>query len=228
MHKRPGNLNHCQANWFIRAGISGFAGQKRAAITASSPFGIFYNQEISQINDIIKLVSHSLAMLVNVMEGKHPPSEESLRTLAEVQSNVPPVKWVSKSWQSHSLQAWFEQLSSRHSFLMSVKQMGKPKSVWFPGVINHKALFNTVLQESVREASRDDGVTIDQMELSFEVTKYMDQKNVREYPNEGIYLHGLQIEGGYWDVQLGKLVATKAQKKIQSFPVRLVFILSLK
>lgn len=148
-----------------------------------------------------------------------PTTSNCLHLFDEIFANTVPSSWSKVSWNSESLSLWICHLNNKHAFLQGVMENGMPKSLWIPGLINVKALLNAIIQESIRQNSNEEHIQMDDLDVSFVVTKFGDAKNVREYPKEGIYIHGCLIEGGAWDMQAGKIVSSTSHNIQNKFPV---------
>jgi len=161
-----------------------------------------------------------LDTLLKALEGRMPTTSSCLQRLDEILTDTIPSTWSKDSWTSESLTLWLHHLKNKHATLKAIMENGKPKSLWIPGVINVKALFNAVVQDSIRQHSTEE-TKMDDLDVSLVITKFGDGKGVREYPKEGIYIHGCLIEGGAWDMQTGKVVASTSHSVQNKFPVSL-------
>jgi hypothetical protein len=160
-----------------------------------------------------------LDRLVKALEGRMPTTSNCLHLFDKIYANAVPSTWSKASWDSESLSLWIDHLNNKHATLQAVMENGKPKSLWIPGIINVKALLNAVIQETIRQHSNEQTMKMDEMDVSFVVTKFGDAKSVREYPKEGIYIHGCLMEGGAWDMQSGKIVSSTSHNMQNTFHV---------
>ena len=76
-----------------------------------------------------------------------------------------------------------------------------PTSVWLPGLFNAKAFVTAVMQTY----ARTNKLPLDVMKFMTEVTTKVDPSQIPEAPNEGVFVHGLCIEGARWDKASGSL-----------------------
>merc|ERR1711988_2067089 len=80
-----------------------------------------------------------------------------------------------------------------------------PPSVWAPGLFNPQGFFTSICQTT----SRAKGLSLDDMVVPTEVSKFVDQAEVTEGPAEdtggGAYIHGLFMEGARWDKEKSEI-----------------------
>ncbi len=59
-----------------------------------------------------------------------------------------------------------------------------------------------------------------------EMTEYEDVKHVRSVPKEGVYVHGLFIEGCQWSIKENSLVESEPKKLFVPIPILMVTAVS--
>ena len=62
----------------------------------------------------------------------------------------------------------------------------------------------------------------DDVVLASEVTRFADVDSVREAPQEGVYVHGLWLEGAAWSVKEQRLVDQAPKQLVAPLPVVLI------
>ena len=67
--------------------------------------------------------------------------------------------------------------------------------MWIAGLFNPMAYVTAVLQTTARAQN----LPLDLMEVWTEVTASLDHTGFEEYPEDGMYIHGLCMEGAQWD-----------------------------
>ena len=89
---------------------------------------------------------------------------------------------------------------------------GRPTSYWLAGFFNPQGFLTAVRQEATRlhnqTAPANDRWTLDKVQLRTEVKRMerTDEKNeVTAPPPDGVYIHGLFLEGASWDKKNGCL-----------------------
>ena len=73
-------------------------------------------------------------------------------------------------------------------------------------------------QEVTRKHSSDNWA-LDDVVMVSEVTRVLDPGAVREGPGEGVFIHGLYLEGCAWSSKDGKLVDAEPKKLFAPLPV---------
>lgn len=192
---------------------------KKLSGGATGPLNIHLRQEIERLNKVVIVVAEALRMLRLAIAGTIAMSDDVLASLEAVHAGRPPAAWLKVSWEAPTLNSWFQGLLSRHAQLHSWLNSGRPKSFWLPGFFNPQGFLTAVKQEVTRKHAAD-GWALDDVVMVSEVTKLSDYGAVREGPSEGVYIHGLFLEGCSWNAKEGgKLVDAQHKKLFASLPV---------
>ena len=130
----------------------------------------------------------------------------------------PPKPWLKLSWEAPSLGLWFTGLLQRHEQLHRWLTAGRPASFWLGGFFNPQGFLTAVKQEVTRRHAGDKWA-LDDAVLVSEVTRFVDPGAVREGPGEGVYVHGLSLEGCGWGAREGRLVEAEPKKLFCPLPV---------
>ena len=107
--------------------------------------------------------------------------------------------WERLAWASRkSLSSWFADLLLRRTQLDSWSQsLVLPYSVWLPGLVNPTALLTDIKQVTARKHK----LPLDNMSLDTHITRLhrvADANALETYPEDGIFIHGLLMEGARW------------------------------
>lgn len=106
--------------------------------------------------------------------------------------------WERFAWPSKkkSLNLWFTDLLRR------VEQLNRwtvkfitPISIWLSGLFNPMAFLTAIMQVSARTT----GIPLDKMTIETYVTNKNGPDEVISYPSDGMYVHGLFMEGAQWE-----------------------------
>lgn len=116
-------------------------------------------------------------------------------------SQVPPL-WLKNAWYSPTVGIWFQSLLSRFEQFDKWIHSGRPKSFWLPGFTNGQGFLTACRQEVTRSHA---GWALDDVVVFTEVTKH-DPEDVKEGPAEGVFVHGMFLDGCGWSKKEGKLV----------------------
>jgi dynein heavy chain len=167
------------------------------------PFVVVALQECNRMNVLLEEIRNSLSDLKKGLNGQLNMSQamEDLSTsisLNEVPGRNPfsLCKWEKKAWPSKkSLAGWFVDLIKRHAQLKQwTTDFVTPFSMWLPGLFNPTAYTTACLQVT----SRRKLMPLNQMTVETHVTTFQDPSQVNYYPDDGVFVHGLIIEGARW------------------------------
>ena len=188
------------------------------------PLNIFLFQEIQRLQRVLNKVQSTLQQLQLAIKGEIVMSEELAATLTAVYDAKVPQTWVFTvagdefSWILPTLGLWFSSLLQRDEQLRSWLNNGRPNSYWLPGFFNPQGLLTAMKQEVTRKHKADKWA-LDDVVYHTEVTTYERPDQVRAAPSEGIYVHGLSLEGAGWNKAEGTLVESEAKKLFVPLPV---------
>merc|ERR1739841_203592 len=113
---------------------------------------------------------------------------------------------------------------SRHEQLDRWVFSNRPKVFWFTGFFNPQGFLTSMQQEVARNHS---GWALDDVVLQTEVLKQGGEGSsghdeVKEPPAEGVYIHGLNLEGCAWSKKENKLIDSQPKKLYWDLPVLFV------
>lgn len=170
------------------------------------PYEVVVMQECTRINTLLNEIMTTLEELQKGLNGQLNMSQ-SMEDMAECLSlnQVPgrnpfhSCSWERLAWASRkSLSSWFADLLLRKAQLDQwTDTLTVPYSVWLPGLINPTALLTAIMQVTARKKK----LPLDHMTLDTHVTRMYraeDAMVAATYPEDGLYVHGLFIEGARW------------------------------
>ena len=182
------------------------------------PHNVVLWQEIERINVIIKLYRLTLKNLKLAVAGTIIMGADLIEALDNLYDARPPPGWVNKSWVSPTSGLWFASFMERVSQLKNWIEKGKPASFWLTGFFNPNGFLTATMQDVAR---RHQGWALDEVVMFSEPTKN-DAKDVRAGPEEGVYVHGLWIDGAGWDKKRVCLVEQAPKVLFYELPVTLI------
>lgn len=172
-------------------------------IEEHGPFVVVALQECNRMNDLLEEIRISLGDLKKGLNGQLNMSQ-SMEDLAIAMSlnEVPGrnpfslCKWEKKAWPSKkSLSGWFTDMVKRHQQMKAwTADFVTPFSMWLPGLFNPTAYTTACLQVT----SRRKFMPLNQMTVETHVTTFQDPSQVTYYPDDGVFVHGLILEGARW------------------------------
>eukprot|EP00455_Lapot_gusevi_P057621 TRINITY_DN9864_c0_g1_i5.p1 TRINITY_DN9864_c0_g1~~TRINITY_DN9864_c0_g1_i5.p1 ORF type:complete len:834 (+),score=189.60 TRINITY_DN9864_c0_g1_i5:273-2774(+) len=166
------------------------------------PLNVFLFQEIERLNRTILNVRKTLIELQQAIKGETIMTPELQEALDLIFNSKPPRAWYIApsgdyiAWVSSALMAWMTGLVDRDRQLRTWLNNMRPLSFWLTGFFNPQGFLTAMRQEVTRRhQSGAEKWSLEDVELFSEVTDYEDSKRVRNPPDEGVYIHGLYLDG---------------------------------
>jgi dynein heavy chain len=182
------------------------------------PLNIFLGQEVDRIQVVLKLVKETLHNLKLAIDGTIIMSERLKSALDALYDARVPAEWEKVSWQSATLGFWFSELVTRCTQYTSWLFEGRPNVFWFSGFFNPQGFLTAMRQEVTRAHN---GWALDNVTLHTEVMRQM-KEDVGSPPAEGVYIHGLFLEGAGWDRKATRLM--ESQPKVIHVPMPVIHV----
>ena len=171
------------------------------------PMNIFLKQEIDRMQRILTLLRNTLTDLGMAIDGTIIMSDDLKAVLDDMFDAKVPAKWIKLSWASSTLGFWFTELLERDNQFKTWCFKGRPKVFWMTGFFNPQGFLTAMKQEVTRSHK---GWALDSVICQNLVTKYS-KGEIAVHPPEGVYIHGLFLEGASLDRKTGKLVESRAK-----------------
>lgn len=124
------------------------------------------------------------------------------------------------SWLTPSLGVWYGGLLLRDTQFRTWLQSGRPNSFWMTGFFNPQG-FLTAVQQEITRAHKSENWALDSVVLHAEVTD-LNSDNLKNGPKEGVYVHGLFMDGAAWSSAESSIVESAPKKLFSPMPVILV------
>ena len=194
----------------------------------SIPLNIFLYQEITRLNRTIANVRSTLTDLKSAINGEIIMTPELQAALTFVFNEKPPKHWYTDAsgseiaWYLPSLALWFAGLLDREKQLSQWLQSTRPITYWLTGFFNPQGFLTATRQEITRRHKAEKWA-LDDVVLVATVTEHSDLRRIKYPPAEGVYIHGLYLEGASWDKREGgRLSESHAKELYTPLPVLLV------
>jgi dynein heavy chain len=185
----------------------------------TQPLNIHLRQEVDRLNVILELAGRTLASVRLAIAGTVVLSGDLIQALDSLFDGRVPSAWLRKSWEAASLASWFSGLLARHAQLDRWLATGRPKSFWLPGFFNPQGFLTAVKQEVCRRHAADRW-SLDDVVMTSEVLHPPREADaLREEPREGVYVHGLFLDGAAWSAKENRLVDPEPKKLFAPLPV---------
>jgi dynein heavy chain len=179
------------------------------------PLNIFLGQEVDRMQAVISVVRSTLNDLKLAIDGTIIVSAQLQEALDALYDARVPTAWVKVSWQSSTLGLWYSEMLSRIAQFQTWLYDGRPLVFWLSGFFNPQGFLTAIRQEITRVHN---GWALDSVKLAPEVVKQM-KEDITAPPAEGVYIHGLFIEGAAWDRKNIRLTESQPKVIYQSMPV---------
>ncbi|TGZ53817.1 Dynein heavy chain 5, axonemal, partial [Temnothorax longispinosus] len=177
------------------------------------PMNIFLRQEIDPLFNLhLKLA----------IEGTIIMSQGLRKSLDAMYDARIPDKWLKISWESATLGFWYTELLERDHQFRQWCIHGRPRVFWMTGFFNPQG-FLTAMRQEVTRAHK--GWALDSVVLQNVITRY-NKEDIKSQPQEGVYVHGLFLEGASLDRKAGKLVESRPKVLYEQMPVIYIFAIN--
>ena len=118
---------------------------------------------------------------------------------------------------------WFTGLTLRYEQLRKWLDTGRPKSYWLTGFFNPQGFLTAALQEVTRaHAKTKDKWALDDVIME-SVCTGKKLESIQAPPPEGVYVHGLFLDGCAWSDRENRLIDAEPKKVINPLPVLHVY-----
>jgi dynein heavy chain len=196
---------------------------------ATQPLTICLRQEAERLSAALTRARGTLSALRLALAGAAALDAPLAEALDAVAAGRPPPAWAATSWPAPTLGAWAAGAAARHEQLARWLSAGRPRSFWLGGLANPAAFLAAAVQEAARRrggaerggagAGAPPRWALDDAVQASEVTRFADAAAVKEAPAEGVYVHGLFLEGAAWGAKEGRLVEARAGELLAPLPV---------
>jgi len=175
------------------------------------PLNIFLSQELQRFQFILTTVRGTMVSMMEAIDGNIIMTPEIVDSINAVNDFRVPYKWqfdptgAEISWLTPALAAWLKGLIDRHHQLNNWISKERPPSFWLTGFFNPQGFLTSMKQEVTRQKKAQNW-SLDEVVYSSDVLKEVIQgddgriegKQVNP-PAEGVYVHGLFLEGAGWN-----------------------------
>ncbi len=155
-------------------------------------------QEIERFNRLLAKMGVTLELLKKAIHGIVLMSPELDLMYGALTKNVVPPNWTEVAYPSlKPLASWIKDLKERVDFMRDWLLHGQPKSFWLSGFFFPHGFMTGTLQTFARKHTR----AIDLLFFKFTVLPTAGVEELAKGPQDGIYVHGLFIEGARWSYE---------------------------
>jgi len=170
-----------------------------------------------------------MANMADAIDGTIIMTAEIVESIGAIYDYRVPRKWqfdptgAEISWLTPSLSGWIKGLLDRHYQLNSWISKERPPSFWLTGFFNPQG-FLTAMKQEVTRAKKV--WSLDNVEYTTDVIKEVIQGDdgriegrTIQAPQEGVYIHGLYLEGAGWNRAERRLEDSNPKELFYQFPI---------
>ncbi|CRK98972.1 CLUMA_CG011958, isoform A [Clunio marinus] len=173
-------------------------------------------QEMERLNILLREIRKSCENLRDATSGKIVMTAIIENVSKSLTLSKIPTIWTKKSYPSlKNVGSYITDFIKRLDFLQTWYENGKPACFWISGFFFTQAFLTGVTQNYARKYK----IPIDTLTFDFNILDFMDPEKSLESPTDGVYVHGLYIEGARWDVKERSLNEQHPKVIINNFPL---------
>jgi len=160
--------------------------------------GTCLTQECARFNRLLDQMTATLKQLQKAVKGIIVMTGELDDMFNSQMNNAVPEIWTKGGIGYPCLKplnSWFEDMILRFDFFRDWVDGGIPIAYWISSFYFPQGFLTAVLQGF----SRNQLIPVDQLSFEFAMQDTADTKDLEGYPEEGIYIHGLFMDGAAWN-----------------------------
>lgn len=188
------------------------------------PMNVFLYQETERFQKIMKLVGDDLKSFQLAIKGEVTMTLAIAGAINEIYDAKVPNSWVFTitntlfSWMLPTIGLWFNSMRLRQEQFEKWLSNRRPLSFWMTGFFNAQG-FLTAMKQEITRAHRKDEWALDDIVYHAVVKKMHRLEQISQRPDEGVYIHGLFLDGAGWNGKQDVLAESEPKKLFCALPI---------